>query len=142
MQTRKKIQKTIKKKEKYQENLRIWDLGPGDPPITPKTPIWPKPAIALFARFRTCAYYSDLFSDFGGQKRGLLHLHFLGFWGGRRGGRGGWGGPRGHFWELGFSFRFSLEIFPHVWMFGIHPQNNQNKKNKVYITNTINNQSH
>ncbi len=133
----KRYKKPSKKRRKTRKPQNLGSEGPGTPPITPKTPIWPKPAIPTFARFRTCAYYSDLFLDFGGQKRGLLHLHFWGFWGGRRGGRGGWGVPGVTFGGWGHFSNQVLEIFPLVRILGIHPQNNQDKKNKVYITSTI-----
>ena len=122
-----------KKDEKTRKTSIFGSWRPGTPPITPKTPIWPKPAIALFARFRFRKGILPGFPSFLGHFLGLLHLHFWGFWGGRRGGRGGRGSP-GSLLEVWGSV---LDDFLDVWIFGIHPQNNQDKKNIVYITSKI-----
>ena len=58
----------------------------------------------------------------------------VGWWGGWEGGGGGVGGSPGSLLEVWGSV---LDDFLDVWIFGIHPQNNQDKKNIVYITSTI-----
>ena len=58
----------------------------------------------------------------------------LGVLGGSEGGEGGVGGSPGSLLEVWGSV---LDDFLDVWIFGIHPQNNQDKENIVYITSKI-----
>jgi len=122
------------KDPKRKENLRIWRFGARGPPHNTQNTHLAKTRNSPFCTIPDLRLPFVCVFGLWGSLLGSVPSALFGV---LEGSEGGEGGPRGSIWGFWSVFEQFWRFFLYVRIFGIHPQNNQDIKNKVYITSTI-----